>query len=130
MGVSRVECLVALSIVASLPAQDRGFWSFLESGRVVTRCVEASPEHQRAVASLERLAKRIEGLENDNPPARVEDDLHALLKSECFATAAETERVPEADSSESLKHWWQDGGRHWLASYIALPRQGPVSELK
>ena len=127
--MSRVGWLVALSVVASLPAQDRGFWAFLESGRVVTRCVEASPEHQRAVASLERLGKRIEGLKNDDPPAKVEDELHALLKSECFLAAAETERVPAPDSSESLKKWWRDGGRHWLGSYLELPRLGSTSEL-
>jgi hypothetical protein len=95
----------------------------------VTRCVAANPAHQRAATSLTRLDERIEGLTSADPTAKVEHELHALLKSECFVAAAETARVPKPDSSESLKQWWRDGGRHWLASYLELPRLGTISEL-
>jgi len=85
--------------------------------------------HQQAAASLDRLDEHIEGLKKVDPTAKVEEELHALLRSECFLPAAETERVPRPDSSESLKQWWRDGGRDWLESYLELPRLGPVSDL-
>jgi len=53
-------------------------------------------------------------------------NLYAVLKRECFLPAAETDRIPKPDSTISLKRWWRDGGRDWLASYLKLPMQGDV----
>ena len=87
-------------------------------------CAPTGRLEPRASGRAHRGARRI-----PIPTAKVEHELHALLKSECFLAAAETERVPKPDSSESLKKWWMDGGHHWLASYLELRRLGSTSEL-
>jgi hypothetical protein len=58
------------------------------------------------------------------------DELHGLLKSECFIPAAETGRIPTPDSTLALKRWWFDGGRYWLESYLKLPMQGELTKLR
>jgi hypothetical protein len=127
MRSARVACVAALCAAASLGAQERpAFWSFLKSGQVVTRCVESSPAHLRAVASLNRLDEHLEALKDTDPTDKVEQELRTLLGSECFRLAFEAGRIPQPDSAESLTGWWLGGGRAWLESYLELPRLGPV----
>ena len=120
------------AVVAVVPGhvQDTDFWSFLEPGRVVTRCAESSAAHTQASTRLDRLNRRIEQLGNADSPSSAVDELHALLRSECFLPAAETTRAPRPDTTESLKQWWIEGdGRDWLASFLQLPRFGPADAL-
>jgi hypothetical protein len=122
--------IFAVGAAVPLHAQDRGFWSFLEPGRVLERCAESSAAHTQARASLDHLTRRIEQLDNAGSPSSAVDQLHALLRSECFLPAAETTRAPRPDTTRSLKHWWIDGGgRDWLASFLQLPRLGPADAL-
>ena len=127
--VGNVSWIFAFGAAVPVHAQDQSFWAFIEPGRVVTRCAESSPAHEQARAKLEDFDHRINRLEKTAPPAAALEELHALLKSECFLSAAETRRVPKPDSSESLKQWWLDGGRAWLESYLELPEFGLVSDL-
>ena len=122
---------LTLIVAPAIHAQDQSFWSFLEPGRVVTRCPVSSAESRQARTRLERLDRRIEQLEDVDPPAGAIEELYALLKSGCFLAAAETERVPRPDTALSLKRWWfDDGGRDWLESFVELPRQGLINALE
>jgi len=121
-------------VVALLPsarAQDERFWSFLKKGTVVTRCAATSDAHRQASDRFERLDQAIERLKPTDVVAMAVGELHALLKTECYLAAAETERIPRPDTALSLKQWWSDaGGREWLASFLELPELGIVGQLK
>jgi hypothetical protein len=114
----------------SAHAQDSSFWSFLKQGQTIRRCTPMSPAHLEAKASLARLSDRMLRLSDADPLGPVLDELHALLKSECFWMASETGRVPAPDSTLSLKEWWSAGGDSWLESYLELPRYGEISALQ
>jgi hypothetical protein len=98
---------------------DSGFWSFLERGQTIRRCASTSPAHVDANASLARLTDRILRLRDTDPHGLVLDELHALLKSECFWMASETGRMPAPDSTRSLKEWWSAGGDSCHALVVA-----------
>jgi hypothetical protein len=129
------RCAVLVALLGILPpsvyAQDETFWSFLSPGAVVARCSEASDSHRRASERLQRLDEEIDGLKRTDSPAKVVTELHALLKTECFLPAAETDRVPRPDTVLSLKEWWSEaGGRDWLESFLQLPELGDVAKPK
>jgi hypothetical protein len=94
----------------------------------VARCAASTPAHRDAEDALRALNQRIEGLAASASPAEALEDLHGLLRMECFRlAAAENPRLPETDSSPSLKEWWDEdrgGGFNWLASYLSLPELG------
>jgi len=121
-----------VSVVAiARAAPDDGFWSFLKPGRIVTRCAESSAAFQSARDRLGRLDERIERLGDADPPAPVVAELHALLKTECFLSGAETSRIPRPDTSLSLKTWWREGkGGLWVASLLEIPTFGEIHALK
>jgi hypothetical protein len=126
-----LACLLASVVVRSLHGQDDSFWSFLKPGTVVTRCAESSAAAKQARARLDDLNGRIARLEDSASPAGIVDEIHALLKTECFLLAAETDRIPRPDTSLSLKQWWGEGGGGiWLWSYAELLREGEVQHLK
>jgi hypothetical protein len=132
-SITRLAGLVSL-IILPLPAparaQDAGFWSFLTPGTPLPRCVESTIAYQDAAARIELLDEYIDRLPASLDVAAAVHELHALLKSECFLAAAETDRVPIPDSTLALKRWWRDdGGRWWLESYLELPRQGELGKL-
>lgn len=147
-SVSLFSCLpiVACALIGSNPAlsahpqregqkdsQRESFWAFLPEGRVVPRCAEGSAAQQNASAALQRLDQRIRGLADSAPAASAAaaaGELHALLKTECFLAAAETNRIPKPDTARSLKQWWLDGsGRHWLTSLLVTPQLGNVDRV-
>jgi hypothetical protein len=103
-----------------------------KEGEAVARCGASTPAHRDAEAALRALDQRIEGLVASASPADAIKELHALLRLECFRlAAAENPRLPETDSSPSLKEWWDEdsgGGFNWLASYLSLPGFGPVQD--
>ncbi|HEY7170391.1 MAG TPA: hypothetical protein VH417_06055 [Vicinamibacterales bacterium] len=129
---TRATVATALAILClgrSASAQDLNFWEFLPAGQVVTPCAESSDAVERAGERLQQLGRRIEALDNGEPVASTVAALHDLLKSNCFAAAAETTRVPNPDSVMSLKEWWTGGGEDWLGSFLGLPRYGPIEDL-
>src|SRR4051812_40393373 len=107
-GASAVIVYLAVLFFAAPPvgAQDATFWSFLRSGQVVTRCHDSTAVYEEAKGRLQRVDEQVRQLKNADPPAKVAGALHDLLKTECFLPAAETERLPEPDTSVSLKDWW------------------------
>jgi hypothetical protein len=119
-----------LGLRAPVAAQDDGFWSFLTPGTSLPRCAEPSRAHQDAEWRLDLLDDYIEHLSDSTDVAAATRELQALLKSECFLPAAETDRVPKPDSTIALKQWWSDGGLSWLTSYLELPELGLVSHLR
>ena len=82
--------------------------------------------HRDAAARLDLLDEYIDRLPESIDAAAAVRELHALLKSECFLPAAETDRIPTPDSTTALKRWWVDGGRSWLESYLELPMLGDI----
>src|SRR5215207_7991390 len=74
---------------ASARAQDPKFWSFLEAGRVVTRCAESSAAHEQAQTQLARLDERIQALADADPPQPANAVLDDILKTPCFQLAVE-----------------------------------------
>ena len=125
----RAICLVCAILAGSVAAaanQSPAFWSFLESGRTVTRCALTSAAHAQAINALARLDEQIVRLPDGRSPHALVNRLHELLKTECFVSAAETNRVPTPDSALSLKTWWTAGGHEWLDSYVDLPKLGPL----
>jgi hypothetical protein len=130
-GSAFLLCIVFSGIATAVAAQEQRFWAFLEPTTVVTRCAESSAAAAQARTRLAGLNDRIENLKDVDPPAKAVEELHALLRTECFLPAAETERIPHPDSSLSLKRWWIDaGGLEWLDSFLELPRLGEVKNLK
>ena len=127
--VVRVAWISVLLATPAIRAQEERFWSFLEPGRVVTRCAESSAAHQLATIRLQQFDRRIRQLKETDQPAKAFEELLGLLRTECFLPASETERIPAPDTALSLKRWWSDGGRDWLASFLELPRLGPVEAL-
>ena len=117
-GLRLVASVLSCLLIGSGPAlgaQDASFWAFLPEGRVVPRCAEGSAPQEEASVKLQRLDERIKGLADSAPAAQAVGELHELLKTECFFAAAETNRIPNPDSTRSLKEWWLDGyGRDWL----------------
>lgn len=123
----------ALSAQSQRDSQKDSFWAFLPEGKVVSRCAEDSAAQRDATAALQRLDQRIRGLADSAPSASAAaavGELHALLKTDCFLAAAETNRIPKADTARSLKQWWLDGsGRHWLTSLLVTPQLGNVDRV-
>jgi hypothetical protein len=118
--------VLAFGVCAPVAAQDVGFWSFLTPGTALPRCLDSSLAHRDAGARLEQLDAYIDRLSDSTDVAIAIGNLYALLKSECFLPAAETDRIPKPDSTIALKRWWRDGGHEWFASYLKLPMQGDV----
>src|ERR1700754_4823356 len=118
-------------LAPSLRAQKDDFWSMLPAGKIITRCSELSDAHSRAADHLLRLDEAIEALKPADSPTALVNELHSMLRTECFLSATETNRIPRPDSALSLKHWWSNaGGRAWLRSLLELPRQGDIDALK
>lgn len=104
------------------------FWAFLPVGRALGRCGANTPVHATATQRLEQLDERIGRLTASDPVGPVIAQLHQLLKTDCFLLAAEAARVPNPDTSLSLKVWADAGGRAWLWSYLQLPKLGPADQ--
>jgi len=134
VGSRRWRCAwllaVALGVATPGNAQDAGFWSFLTPGTPLPRCVESTEAHRDATARLELLDQYLDRVSDSTPVAAPTRELHALLKSECFLPAAETDRLPRPDSTLALKQWWDAGGREWLETYLELPELGDVTHLR
>jgi hypothetical protein len=123
---------MAICSVAAVGAQSEAFfWSFLKPGTVLSRCADATQDHKEASAVLTSLHQRISQSRDSDDPAKAVDDLHRLLKTECFLPAAETQRVPRPDTNLSLREWWTNGGGFsWLSSFLELPEYGLSTDLK
>lgn len=129
--VTRCTVLFAVVIAgAPIGAQDGGFWSFLSRGTVVARCSASSALRRLASERLQRLNKQVDSLKRTDSPAKAVTELHALLKTECFLPAAETDRIPRPDTALSLKEWWSEGGLDWLESYLEVPVLGEKANPK
>lgn len=116
--------------VTAAGAQDSSFWSFLKEAQTIRRCTPTSAAHVQAKASLARLDDKLLRLADVDPLDPALEELHRLLRTECFWMASEVGRLPTPDSTRSLKEWWSSGGEAWLASYLELPRYGEVSALR
>jgi hypothetical protein len=136
---SLLSCLlIACLLIGSGPAADaqdnaqaESFWAFLPEGRVVSRCVEGSAAQKDAIDKLQRLDQRIRGLADTTPVAQPLGELYALLKTECFLAAAETNRIPKPDTTRSLKEWWTKGfGGDWLSTFLVVPQLGAIDRLR
>jgi hypothetical protein len=101
-----------------------GPWQPLE------RCPERTPQHQAAAAALKALDDRIAALDAAAAVGPVTENLHALLRTPCFALAREDGRIPRPDSALSLKEWWNEGGKSWLGSYLHVAAFGNINALK
>src|SRR5687768_14399654 len=84
---------------AAVRAQNAGFWSFLEAGRIVARCPEPSAAHAEGKMLLAQLDQRVDALGDADAPAAAMRGLHDLLKTPCFLLAVEAVRLPEPDSA-------------------------------
>jgi hypothetical protein len=133
IGFRLVAFLISCLLIGSGPAlgaQDASFWAFLPEGRVVTRCADGSAPQKEASDKLQQLDERIQELADSAPVANAVGELHELLKTECFLAAAETNRIPNPDTTRSLKEWWLDGyGRDWLESLLVVSKQGSIDHL-
>lgn len=126
--VLRIAVLGVLATADMATAQEHfEFWSFLDHGRPITRCVENSVAHTSATARLNQLEELFDRLKpSDDGAAR--EALHALLKTECFLFSSEIQDVPSPDSAASAKDWADRGGFEWLRSYLEHPKLGTLYE--
>jgi hypothetical protein len=129
-GVAAVLISAATSATAFQVEREYDFWSFLKSGTVITPCVEDSVESKAAGKALDVLNGKIEAASFSSPLQPLILDFHALLKSQCFRIAVEDGDPPKFSHILSLKDWWEDGGRSWLAGYLREHRYGRSTDLK
>jgi hypothetical protein len=120
---------VAIS-AGNTPAVDPGFWSFLPTGRVVTRCEAGSRDQKNARASWERLRDQIGDLGEASDPTAVLAALRDLLRMRCFELAAEQGPPPIPSRALALRTWWEDGGYLWLWSYVEPMQEGQSTRLR
>lgn len=123
MGVLRSTALAFLLVAGCASAQE-SFWSFLPSKAPIVACADNAAVS--AEAALDQLNKRIEALRPTDSWAGALEQVHALLRTECFHLASESPRLPRPDSSAALIEWWNAGGRAWLSSYLERPLAGPI----
>ena len=128
VGGGILSCCVCWLLVCPAPALAQGpssnFWAFLSKGRKLTRCATDSPAHASATRALREFEAHVSRLKAPDPVGPVLAELYALLKTECFLLAAETDRVPAPDTSLSLKAWALAGGSGWLWSFLKVPLYG------
>jgi hypothetical protein len=99
-------------------------------GRPLRRCEPGTSSWTAAEAALEQLDARVRALKDPDAIEPAWRRLIAILRTECFLMASEAARLPTPDTALSLRHWWDEGGRAWLESYLELPELGPIEALK
>src|SRR5262249_6370771 len=120
---------VAIS-AETAPLVDPGFWSFLPTSSVVTRCEAGPSDQRRARASWEHLRVQVGDLRGTTDQTPALAALRDLLKMRCFELAAEQGPPPMPQHALALRTWWHDGGYLWLWSYIDPIQEGPSTRLR
>jgi hypothetical protein len=110
--------------------REYGFWSFLKAGAVITPCGENSAEAKDAMRALQALDGKIAPVDAASSLLPLVSAFHALLRTPCFHMAAENGEPPSFPHVLSLKAWWEESGRSWLAGYLHEGRYGRSTDLK
>jgi hypothetical protein len=106
------------------------FWAFLPADGPIRRCQEDSPEVKAATEGLRALGQSVRDLAPQADPAPVVAQMRALLHSPCLHPAYEQGEPRDFTHAIALKTWWEDGGGHWLGSYLSRPRYGRMDALR
>jgi hypothetical protein len=81
-------------------------------------CLPGTHEQQEASARLAALDRRIVASRWDEPVEPLNAAVAELRASRCFERSSEHAESVGAESSASLRDWWDRGGRAWLRSYL------------
>ncbi|MBK8169388.1 MAG: hypothetical protein IPK60_03475 [Sandaracinaceae bacterium] len=87
------------------------------------RCAPETPEHIAARQAFHVLDEAFSSTPINADVAQLRRLLLGALELPCFAVAQETGELPRAASTESLRRWWEEGGKQWLEQYLRpMPR--------
>ncbi len=110
---------VAPSTVGSVPAL--GVLPLPRDDNRIAPCPTTSPEAAAAKRALDALSPRVEALGASDSPTALAGEIRSLVDSPCFALTLQDESVAlKWATGLSLRTWWREGGRDWLAHYLAF----------
>ncbi|MFO0562767.1 MAG: hypothetical protein U0269_32410 [Polyangiales bacterium] len=88
----------------------------------ISPCARASAERREAQRLYDAFNDAIDRAQPGSDVAPFRAQLVAMLSHQCFAMAAFSAELPSANTTESLRTWWESGGDSWASGLLERPR--------